>query len=66
MSQISNTSLPEYKTACGGVIKDPSKYPSAEYRGEQTYFCTRACLRAFEQNPEAFMSGEAEHPTEAD
>lgn len=66
MTEIAATSLPEYKTACGGVIKDSSKYPSAEYRGEQIYFCTRACLRAFEQNPETFMAGEVEHPTEAD
>ncbi len=56
------TSLSEYKTACGGAIKNPSSYPSAEYRGERVYFCTRACLRAFEQNPEAFMAGEVEHP----
>jgi len=53
---------PEYKTACGGKLKDPSKYPSAEYRGERVYFCTRACLRAFEQSPDAFMAREVEHP----
>jgi len=52
----------EAKTACGGKLKDPSKYPSADYRGERVYFCTRACLRAFERNPDAFMSGEIEHP----
>ena len=39
-----------------------AKYPSAEYRGERVYFCTKACLRVFEQNPEAFMAGEVEHP----
>jgi YHS domain-containing protein len=58
--------IQEYKTACGGDIKDPSKYPSAEYRGQQIYFCTRACLRAFEQDPEGFMSGEIEHPLDED
>ncbi|MEJ5240095.1 MAG: hypothetical protein WHS87_02745 [Anaerolineales bacterium] len=57
---------PSYKTACGGTIRDPEKYPSAVYRGERVYFCTLACLRAFEQAPDAFMRGEIEHPTESD
>ncbi len=52
------------KTVCGGKIKDPEKYPNAEYHGEMVYFCNKACLHAFEQNPEAFMAGEIEHPLE--
>ncbi|MEW6092913.1 MAG: methyltransferase domain-containing protein [Chloroflexota bacterium] len=51
-------------TACGGKIKDTARYPSAIFRGEQVYFCTRACLRTFESDPEGFMAGEIEHPTE--
>ncbi|MBI4760227.1 MAG: YHS domain-containing protein [Chloroflexota bacterium] len=54
---------PEYKTACGGKLKDPANYPSAEYRGERVYFCTQACLEAFLLNPEPFMAGEIEHPS---
>ena len=57
---------PEFKSACGGKIKDPSKYPSAEYRGKQIFFCTCACLRVFEQDPDAFISGEVEHPLDED
>ena len=57
---------PEYKTACGGRLKDPANYPGAVYRGEQVYFCTRACLRVFEQEPDSFMAGEVEHPVEED
>lgn len=53
---------PAYKTACGGKIKDPANYPSADYRSERIYFCTRACLRVFEQDTEPFMAGEVEHP----
>ena len=53
---------PKYVTACGGKIKDPSKYPSAEYRGERVFFCTQACLGAFLLNPDPFMAGEVEHP----
>jgi YHS domain-containing protein len=52
---------PGFKTACGGGIKDPSKYPSAEYRGKRIFFCTQGCLRAFEQDPDGFMAGEIEH-----
>ena len=50
------------ETVCGGKLKDPMGYPSAVYRGERIYFCTRACLRVFEENPDAFMAGEIEHP----
>lgn len=53
---------PEYKTACGGKIKDPSKFPGAEYRAERIYFCTQACLEVFLLNPGLFMTGKMEHP----
>jgi len=62
LTETKVTSLPEYKTACGGKLKDPAKHPSAEYLGEQVYFCTRACLRVFREDPDAFMSGDVEHP----
>ncbi len=51
-------------TVCGGKIKAPERYPSAIFRGEPVYFCTRACLRVFESDPEGFMAGEIEHPTD--
>ena len=60
-----NTATPqltEYKTVCGGVIKNPENYPSVIYHGERLYFCTRACLRVFEQNPDPFLAGNVEHP----
>ena len=66
LTQTTPTPLPEYKTACGGVIKDPTNYPSAFYHGERIYFCTRACLRVFEQDPDPFMADEVEHPLEED
>lgn len=66
MTEITLVSSPEHMTACGGKLKDPTSYPNANYRGEIIYFCTRACLRAFEQNPEAFMAGEVDHPVEED
>lgn len=56
--------IPKYKTACGGFIKGPSRYPSALFHGEQVFFCTKACLKAFLENPEPFMAGEIEHPPE--
>ena len=55
---------PEYKTVCGGKIKDPSKYPSVVYRGEEIYFCTQACLEIFLLDPDPFIAGEIEHPLE--
>ena len=64
MTQTTATQPPEYKTACGGKLKDPMHYPRAMYRGERIYFCTQACLRVFEQDPNPFMAGEIEHPKE--
>ena len=52
------------KSACGGELKDPSLYPSADFHGETVYFCNAACLKAFLKSPEAFMAGEVEHPEE--
>jgi YHS domain-containing protein len=54
------------KTTCGGILKDPSLYPSADFNGETVYFCNKACLNAFLENPTAFMAGEIEHPLEED
>ncbi len=50
--------------ACGGQLKAAKDVPSAIYRGEQVFFCTQACLRVFEQDPDPFMAGEIEHPVE--
>lgn len=52
----------KYQTACGGTIVDPENYPSAMYQGKQLFFCTRACLKAFESDPQRFMAGEIDHP----
>lgn len=53
-------------TACGGTLPDTTGYPSAEHRGRTVYFCTRACRRVFEHDPERFMAGEIAHPLEED
>lgn len=66
MTTMIKPTTPEFKTACGGGIKDPSKYPSAEYRGETVYFCTNACKRVFDAAPDQFMAGEVEHPIDDD
>ena len=66
LTQPIPTLPPEYKPACGGILKDPTLYPSVMYRGERVYFCTRACLRVFEQDPDLFMAGKVEHPLDED
>ncbi len=62
MSQLATIPEKEILTVCGGKIKDPQKFPGAMFRGERVYFCTQACLMAFESDPERFMAGEVEHP----
>jgi YHS domain-containing protein len=66
MSQNSDTNKPTYRVACGGTTQDLEKHPSAMYRGERIAFCTFACLKAFENDPDRFMAGEIEHPGEND
>lgn len=65
MTQL-ETNPQEIKTACGGTITDPDRYPSVEYEGRTVYFCTKACLRVFRENPRAFMAGEIDHPLDED
>ena len=62
----SNSEKVEAVSACGGKLKDPQNYPSAIYRGKRIYFCLHACLRVFESDPDRFMAGEIEHPTQED
>jgi YHS domain-containing protein len=50
------------KTVCGGRLEDLKLFPSAVFEGEQLFFCTTTCLRAFESDPERFLAGEIEHP----
>ena len=64
MNQPAPSNEPETRTVCGGKISDLDRYPSALYPGQRVYFCTRACLRAFESDPDRFIAGEIEHPTE--
>lgn len=64
MESMEQPQEPVIKSACGGILSDPGGYPSADYNGQRVYFCTRACLRAFEGNPDGFMNGEVEHPEE--
>jgi len=64
-TNTSSSGRSQAKTACGGIIDNPENlpnFPSAIYRGERLYFCTLACLKAFEENPDPFMAGEIEHP----
>ena len=66
MTEHIHNQNPNPETACGSEIRDASQYPSAMYRGEVVYFCTQACLRAFELDPDPFMAGEIEHPEDDD
>jgi YHS domain-containing protein len=56
----------KYPSACGGNFDEPRDHPFADYKGRRIYFCTKACKRVFDQDPEKFMSGKVEHPIEED
>jgi YHS domain-containing protein len=57
-------SSPNQQTVCGSEIQNPERYPSDYFRGEQVYFCTKACLLAFRAEPDRFIAGEIDHPEE--
>jgi YHS domain-containing protein len=59
-----NPRKPVLKTVCGSEIDIQDQYPSSLYRGEIVYFCTGACLRAFQGDPDRFIAGEIEHPAD--
>jgi len=44
----------------------PDSFPNAMFHGKRVFFCTSACLSAFESDPERFMAGEIEHPIGTD
>jgi YHS domain-containing protein len=56
----------EMKTVCRADIDRATYYPSDLHRGERVYFCNEACLRAFQSQPDAFIAGDIEHPSEED
>ncbi|MBE0682254.1 MAG: hypothetical protein IH589_10100 [Anaerolineales bacterium] len=66
MNSIQDDSVEPIKSACGGILNDPSQYPNAMFNGVRVYFCHAACLKAFLSAPEAFMAGEVEHPDSED
>lgn len=50
-----------YFSACGDKIDVPWRYPIVRYKGCQVIFCTVDCLKQFQKDPDAFMSGEVVH-----
>jgi YHS domain-containing protein len=54
------------KTVCGADIDRATDYPSDIHLGERVYFCSKACLLAFQSSPDAFIAGDIEHPPEED
>ncbi len=64
--ELSPASTPEILTVCGGRVEDPGRTPSAVHRGRRLYFCNRACLEAFQKEPDRFLAGEIPHPTSED
>ncbi len=54
----------DVKVACGGVMQFRADTPWAIYRDAVVAFCTPACKREFEKDPEPFMAGKILHPVE--
>jgi YHS domain-containing protein len=51
----------EVHTACGDRITELYRYPRVLYKGQEVFFCTVDCLKQYQKDPEAFMTGEIIH-----
>ena len=52
---------PEVHSACGDRITELYRYPRVLYKGREVVFCTVDCLKQYQKDPEAFMTGEIIH-----
>jgi YHS domain-containing protein len=52
---------PEIPTACGDRITELYRYPRVLYKGQEVFFCTVECLKQYQKDPKAFMTGEIIH-----
>jgi YHS domain-containing protein len=46
---------------CGMDVDESSAEHKFDYRGTTYYFCAAGCQKAFERDPEKFVTGGAEH-----
>ena len=52
---------PDFHSACGDRLADAYRYPRIMYKGREVLFCTIACLKQYQKDPESFMRGEVVH-----
>jgi YHS domain-containing protein len=43
---------------CGMEVDEQSAQWTSEYQGKTYYFCSSGCKRAFDKEPETYLSGE--------
>jgi YHS domain-containing protein len=46
---------------CHMDVEPATAAAKSEYGGQTYYFCSPACKRAFDQNPEKYLAGMARH-----
>lgn len=44
---------------CGMEVEEGKAAATSTYKGQTYYFCAQGCKRAFDANPERFVSGQA-------
>jgi len=48
-------------TACGDRADAPLRCPRVMYQGREVLLCSVDCLKQFQRDPQAFMSGQVIH-----
>ena len=43
---------------CGMEVEEAKAAATSEYKGKKYYFCAVGCKKAFDQNPEKYLSKE--------
>ncbi len=46
---------------CGMQVDETTAQWFSEYEGDTYFFCTPGCKKAFDENPQKFLSSEGEH-----
>ena len=47
---------------CKMNVDEEKAIATSEYRGKQYYFCAVGCKKAFDKNPEDYLSGDQSEP----
>ncbi len=52
----------EIDPVCGMMVDPKTAAGKSEYQGKTYYFCASGCKKAFDKEPQKYISGQADKP----